>query len=285
MNLAQRKNGLRKNTSDISIIGYNGQESSKVSDLVAVEEPLEIFINSNLFHTTMRSPGEEIPLAVGYCYTRGVIHSIDDFLSIAYCNEESGNRIDLFLPPSDKKSTDNSKKQKTSSISYSSCGICGTDIIKDMCDAVPPKDITLTIEDSRIAFLSKVLESKQEIFPITGGAHAAGIFDGLGNLLAFSEDVGRHNALDKAIGLLVLERKHKEPCVVVLTSRLSYEMVQKVTRLNAEIVIGTSSPTSLAVELARSVNMTLIEFSRDEKGYIFTCPERVILDRGMRPDP
>jgi len=108
--------------------------------------------------------------------------------------------------------------------------------------------------------------------------YAAGIFDGSGNLLAFSEDVGRHNALDKTIGLLVLERKHKEPCIVVLTSRLSYEMVQKVTRLNAEIIIGISSPTSLAVELARSGNITLIEFSRDEKGYIFTCPERVILD-------
>jgi FdhD protein len=278
MNLAQRKRGLRRSTSDISIIGYNGQQSSQVSDLVAVEEPLEIFINNNLFHTTMRSPGEEIPLAVGYCYTRGVIHSIDDFLSVAYCNEESGNRIDLFLPPSDKEGTGNAIKQKTSSIAYSSCGICGTDIIKDMCAAIPRKDITLTIEGSKIAYLSEILKSRQDIFPVTGGAHAAGIFDGSGNLLAFSEDVGRHNALDKAIGLLVLGRKHKEPCIVVLTSRLSYEMVQKVTRLNAEIIVGISSPTSLAVELARSVNITLIEFSRDEKGYIFTCPERVILD-------
>ena len=278
MNLAQRKRGLRRSTSDISIIGYNGQQSSQVSDLVAVEEPLEIFINNNLFHTTMRSPGEEIPLAVGYCYTRGLIHSIDDFLSIAYCSEESGNRIDLLLPPSDKNGNGDAIKRNTSSIAYSSCGICGTDIIKDMCVAIPRKDFTLTMESSKIAYLSETLKSRQEIFRVTGGAHAAGIFDGSGNLLAFSEDVGRHNALDKAIGLLVLGRKHNEPCIVVLTSRLSYEMVQKATRLNAEIVIGISSPTSLAVELARSVNITLIEFSRDEKGYIFTCPERVILE-------
>jgi FdhD protein len=278
MSLAQRKRRLRSSTSDISIIGYKGQQSSQVTDLVAVEEPLEIFINNNFFHTTMRSPGEEIPLAVGYCYTRGLIHSIDDFLCIAYCNEESGNRIDLLLPPSDKNGNGDAIKRNTLSIAYSSCGICGTDIIKDMCVAIPRKDFTLTMESSKIAYLSETLKNRQEIFRVTGGAHAAGIFDGSGNLLAFSEDVGRHNALDKAIGLLVLGRKHNEPCIVVLTSRLSYEMVQKATHLNAEIVIGISSPTSLAVELARSVNITLIEFSRDEKGYIFTCPERVMLD-------
>jgi FdhD protein len=123
MNAAQRKNISRRSTTGISIIGYAGQQSSQFNDLVAVEEPLEIFINNNLFYTTMRSPGEEMPLAAGCCFTRGIIHSIDDFLSIVYCKEESGNRIDLFLPPSDKYGAGNSIKQVTSSVAYSSCGI------------------------------------------------------------------------------------------------------------------------------------------------------------------
>jgi len=259
MNAAQRKSRLRRSTTGISIIGYAGQQSSQVNDLVAVEEPFEIFIN-NLFYTTMRSPGEEMLLAVGYCFICGIIQSIDDFLSVAYCNKESGNCIDLFLPPSDNEGTGNTIKQRNFSVAYSSCGICGTDIIKDMCAAIPGKDITLTIEGSKVAYLYEILEGRQNIFPVTGGAHAAGIFDGSGNFLAFFEDVARNNTLDKAIGLLVSERKLKEPCIVVLTSRLSYEMVQKVTRLNAEIVIGASAPTSLAVELARSVILPSSDF-------------------------
>jgi FdhD protein len=276
MNAIQKESGLQSKITGVSITGYDGQKGFKVNSFVAVEEPLEIFINNNLFYTTMRSPGDERLLAVGYCFTRGIIHSIDDFLGIAYCKEENANRIDIVLPSS-YNDTGNAVEPSASHITVSSCGICGTDIIRLLCSKIPPKDTTLTIESSRIVHLYEILESRQNIFPVTGGAHAAGVFGRLGNLMTFSEDVGRHNALDKAVGSLVTERKLEEPCIVALTSRLSYEMVQKAARINAEIVIGISSPTSLAVELARSVNITLIGFSRREKGSIYTCPERVIL--------
>ncbi|MGV8073129.1 MAG: formate dehydrogenase accessory sulfurtransferase FdhD [Syntrophobacteraceae bacterium] len=269
---------MHRNTTRISVVAYSGQQRSRIDDTVAVEEPLEIFINDNLFHTTMRSPGEEMLLAVGYCFTRGVIRSMDDISRILSCNEQNGNRIDLFLSPSDEERMANSGKQSPPSVAYSSCGICGTDIVNDMCSSVPRKQNTLSIEGVKIASLFEVLESRQETFQVTGCAHAAGIFDRSGDLMAFAEDVGRHNALDKAVGLIVAERKHTEPCIVALTSRLSYEMIQKAARLNAEIVIGASSATSLAVESARGVNITLIGFSRKERGTIYTCPERIVLD-------
>jgi FdhD protein len=140
------------------------------------------------------------------------------------------------------------------------------------------RDITLTVTVDEIARLCGLLESKQNIFRATGSTHAAGIFGLTGNLLASSEDVGRHNALDKAIGLLVAERRLSDARIVVLTSRLSYEMVQKIMRLNAEILIGVSSATSLAIALAEAANITLIGWSRNKEGIIYTCPERILLN-------
>jgi FdhD protein len=110
---------------------------------------------------------------------------------------------------------------------------------------------------------------------VTRGTHAAGIFDGLGNLLSFSEDVGRHNALDKAIGKILFERKIHEAAIVQLSSRLSYEMVMKSVRLGAEILTGVSSATSLAIELANSMGITLVGSLRDNRGNVFSYPERL----------
>jgi FdhD protein len=274
----QKKEGQTRGTTGISVTEYSGRGSSQVPDLVAVEEPLEIFVNNNLFHTTMRSPGEEMLLALGYLFTRGAIKSIDDILGLTYCKEDTGNRIDLFLPPSNEDREGNTMKPRAS-VAYSSCGICGTDIIKDMCAFVPKKEMALTIEIAKIVQFHQIMENRQDIFRGTGGTHAAAIFSRSGDFLAFSEDVGRHNALDKAIGLLVAERRLKDAGIVVLTSRLSYEMVQKVSRINAEILIGVSSATSLAIGLAEALNLTLVGFSRKDKGVIYTCPERILLDR------
>lgn len=278
MNGDQSKGGLPRSRTSILVTRYSGQQHFDFLNLVAVEEPLEIFVNNNLLYTTMRSPGEEMLLALGYCFTQGIIESIDDIMSIAYCKEETGNRIDLFLPPSYEKGKGNPLPQRTS-VAYSSCGICGTDIIRDMSASLTRKDVTLAIEVEKIVHFHEILESRQDIFHVTGNTHAAGIFDSSGDLLAFSEDTGRHNALDKAIGLLVAERKLNEARVVVLTSRLSYEIVQKVTRFNVEILIGISTATSLAISLAQAVNLTLIGFSRKETGTIYTCPERILLSR------
>lgn len=274
----QRKRGLARGAADVSVTEYSGGQGSETPDLVAVEEPLEIYINNDLYYTTMRTPGEEMLLALGYCFTRGTINSMEDVLSLSYCKEETGNRIDLFLPPITDEDGNGNTIIPRASVAYSSCGICGTDIINDMCAFVPKKETTFVMEAEKIASFHRVLEEKQSIFPVTGGTHAAGIFGPSGDLLAFAEDVGRHNALDKAVGFLVAERKLEDARTVVLTSRLSYELVQKVMRIKAEILIGVSSATSLAVGLAEALNLTLIGFSRKGKGVVYTCPERIRLN-------
>ena len=268
-----------KGTAGVSVMEYSGGAGSNMDDLVAVEEPLEIYINNELYYTTMRTPGEEMLLALGYCFTRGIINSMKDVLSISYCGEETGNRIDLFLPPAAAEGARAGAIVPKATVAYSSCGICGSDIIRDMSTVVPKKETTFTIEAEKIASLHQALEGRQKIFGVTGGTHAAGIFGPSGDLLAFAEDVGRHNALDKAVGYLLAERKLDNARVVVLTSRLSYELVQKVMRIRAEILVGVSSATSLAVGLAGALNLTLIGFSRKNKGVIYTCPERILLNR------
>jgi FdhD protein len=124
--------------------------------------------------------------------------------------------------------------------------------------------------------MQMIMVEKQKAHHLTGGTHAASIFDGRGGFLSFAEDVGRHNALDKAIGKLLLEGKVHEAAIVHLSSRLSFEMVVKAARLRAEILTGVSAATSLAIETAESLGITLVGTLRNPRGNIFTHPDRII---------
>jgi FdhD protein len=151
-------------------------------------------------------------------------------------------------------------------------------LISDICTALAKSDRTICIALSRVFEMQKAMESHQPVFKATGGTHGAGLFDGRCRLLASSEDVGRHNALDKTIGRVLFEQKREQVKMAVLSSRLSYEMVQKSARLGVEIIAGASAPTSLAVELARQLDMTLIGFLRSGTANVYTVPERIIAD-------
>jgi FdhD protein len=151
-------------------------------------------------------------------------------------------------------------------------------MVSDLSMSLPKIDKTTAITFPQLAKLQEMLVEGQQIFRNTGGTHAAGIFDRHGTLLAHSEDIGRHNALDKAIGKILLARKTDEAKILILSSRLSYEMVTKAARLGIEIITGVSSVTSLAIDLAQSVEMTLIGFLREKRGNIYTCSERIILE-------
>ena len=263
------------NTVTIPVIRYVEGRRSAVDDAISMEEPLEIFVDDRPFHVTMRLPGEEIPLAVGLCFSEGIIESMDDLAGANYCSDVSANKIKVYLSTARKSecSMDFTSKR---SVTYSSCGICGYDMIKDVHKSVGRIDRQLAVSFSTLAGLQKSIEEKQEIFRATGGTHCAGIFDGEGKLLSFSEDVGRHNALDKAIGKILLARHINEAAIVLLSSRLSYEMVQKAARLGAGILAGASTATSLAVELAKTVNLTLVGFLRGNRGNVYVCPERIV---------
>lgn len=263
------------NVSKISITKFSSKERFQVEDSVTVEEPLEIYIDNKPFYTTMRMPGDEISLASGICFTNGMINSMEDVADISY-PENTWNRINIYLKPSINKEKLLLNKEQGRTIAYSSSGICGNDMIKNMLNCIGSRNQQIKISSADISGMQRVMQGKQIVFPVTGGTHGAGIFGSDCEILSFSEDVGRHNALDKAIGKLLLSGNEGKAAVVVLTSRLSFEMVQKVARLKAEIVCGVSSPTTLAIDLAEKVNLTLLGFMRNDRGNIYTCPERIV---------
>jgi len=265
------------NMVDVSIVRFKDQQATREDDLVVAEEPLEIFIDDEPYYVTMRLPGEELPLAAGLCHSEGIIDSIDDTLGVNYCQDISTNRINVYLAPARKEVAAAKLKQKRGT-TYSSCGICGKEIVEDILVALIPIAKTVSIDFISLRRLQDVVRESQKIFHATGGTHAAGIFNAAGELLAFSEDVGRHNALDKAIGKVLFSGKKKDARIAVLSSRLSYEMVQKAARLGVEVLAGASAPTKLAIDLAKGVNLTLIGFLRKDRCNIYTCPERVRLE-------
>jgi len=262
-----------KEIREIPASKINVQGVSETRDPVIIEEPLEIYVNDRFYTLTMRLVGEEIPLAAGLCFTDGMIRSADDLKMIRYCNEETGNRIDLYL--NEHPLRELPMVRRGTHASYSSCGICGSELITDVGASLKNIEEKKHFTAALIFQCKETLETMQTVFRDTRGTHAAGIFDSKGNLIAFSEDVGRHNALDKAIGKVLLSKKTDKVSIIVLTSRISYEMVLKAGRLSVEVVAGFSAATSLAVELASRINLTLIGFLRDGSGTIYSAPARI----------
>jgi len=262
---------------DVQVVRWKNRERTDGLDTVSVEEPLEIFVDDEPFYVTMRSPGEELLLAVGLCFSEGVIDSIDDTEGVNYCKDIFTNRVNIYLGPRRKEALPLKVRQKRGT-TFSSCGICGKDLVEEIAGATLKVERRTTISFSRLLGLQQVLQANQRVHHMTGGSHAAAIFDAEGRTLALSEDVGRHNALDKAIGKILFSGKTGEATVAVLSSRLSYEMVQKTARLGIEILAGASAPTSLGVELARATDVTLIGFLRGSRGNVYSCPERIIFE-------
>jgi FdhD protein len=266
---------------DVPIVRFKDQQATREDDHVAMEEPLEIFVDDEPYYVTMRLPGEELQLALGLCHSEGIIDSIDDTLSVNYCRDIASNRINVYLSPARKERVAAKLKQKRGT-AYSSCGICGKEIVEDIVVSLKPIGATVSAGFAFLRQLQEVLRESQQVFHATGGTHAAAIFDRTGGLLALSEDVGRHNALDKAIGKVLFSRRTKDAAICMLSSRLSYEMVQKAARLGIEVLAGASAPTKLAVDLAQSVNLTLVGFLRKDRCNIYSCPERIALDEVIR---
>lgn len=245
-------------------------------EVVCLEEPLEIIINNEPYCLTMRLPGQDIALGLGLCFTEGLISSLKDVLIINFC-VDAPNRLNVSLVPERYEAIEPTKKRRK--IVQTACGICGKELILDICTDLSKSEKTLALELSQVFDMLNIMEEEQAIFSATGGTHMAGLFDSTGNLLAFAEDVGRHNALDKAIGKVLFAGKGGETKIVILSSRVSYEMIQKSARLGVEIVAGISAPTSLAVDLARKLGITLIGFLRRGRGATaYTFSERIIAD-------
>jgi len=267
---------VRKAESPLAIKRYQKEGISLFDDRVVIEEPLEVYVNGDPYYMTMRLPGQEMELALGYCFGEGIIDSMDDVLLVRYCEEDAGNRVEIALD--EKRLIEKEIKIKGRVLpAYSSCGICGKEMVADICSRIDRCDDSFRMPASRIDDMISEVEARQLVFSQTGGTHAAGIFDRDYELIAFAEDVGRHNALDKAAGKLVAEGRIERAMVVVATSRLSYEMVQKTGRSGAQVLVGISIATSLAIDLAERINLTLIGLARKGRGNVYAGSQRVTI--------
>ena len=245
-----------KNTTSYQAIGFKKGSIQTVSLELIGEEPLLIRVENKPYSMVMRTPGEEVFHAAGICLGEGIADSPDDFKTIGYDKDLDPNVIDIWLTPERRKKIPDLLQRK-SYISQTSCGICGKQMIKDLNQILIPAENGFKVEVSRIFDCVKMLSKKQNYYPITRGSHAALLFDQQLEVLTFAEDVGRHNALDKAIGKACINRELSKASLLVLSSRISYELVQKAARAHLPMIISKSRPTALAVQMGRNLNMTL----------------------------
>jgi FdhD protein len=213
---------------------------------------------------------EALSLALGFARSEGLIRTVTDIRALSLCPDNPGVvRIQLRDPAAVAVGRRNV-------LVNSSCGICGPrEILEDNALGLAPVGDGLVLPRSLLPSLMDTMREAQQVFAETGGSHAAALFDGEG-LIAVAEDLGRHNALDKAIGRVLMARGETAGCGAVLSSRLSLEMVLKAIRAGIEVVLAVSAPTSLAIRVADRFGVTLCGFVRDDRATVFTHPQRIV---------
>jgi FdhD protein len=237
------------------------------------EEPLSIRIDDKPYSVVMRTPGEEVFHAAGFCLGEGVVDSPDDFKTIGYDEQLDPNVIDIRLNP-ERCEKIGDLLERRSFVSQTSCGICGKEMIEDLQQKLTPAENGFEIDIDRIFDCIDKLEENQKYYHTTRCSHAALIFDDQPEEISFAEDVGRHNALDKAIGKALMGRKLSRAGILVLSSRNSCELVQKAARAHLPMMISNSRPTALAVEMGEALNMTLAFPCKSE--LVIVCGENRI---------
>ena len=223
-----------------------------------VEEPLQIVVDGAPYAVLMRTPGDDIPLVAGFCLAEGLIQSAAELGAIQACPEENRGQVAV------TRVGEHPPLRPARQTVASSCGLCGREMIADVVQRLPQITRSFTISVQELFVLGQRMQAAQEYFRPTGGTHAAALFDEAGKMLSLGEDVGRHNALDKAIGRLLLQDRVSEACAAVLSGRCSFEMVQKAARAAIPVVASVSAPTHLAVQLATQLNITLVGFLRED---------------------
>ena len=235
-------------------------------DRVAVEEPLEIRINGRAVAVTMRTPGHDEELALGFCLSEGlrpVAARLPDDLAT--------NAVEVDAPGFDPG------RLARSFYTSSSCGVCGKGALEAVAVEAPRVESELRLPAGLVASLPDRLRAAQAGFEATGGLHATGLFSAAGELLCVREDVGRHNALDKVIGWAFREgRLPLSESVLCVSGRLSFELVQKTAVAGCPLLVAVGAPSSLAIELAEDRGVTLCGFVRDGRMNVYSGPWRVL---------
>ncbi len=247
----------------------------QVNDCVIVEEPVTIMVDKVGSFTVMCTPTDIEALAVGFLFAEGMIDSADE-VNAMHTKDHLDNVIGVEIQRFSQFEI------QRNLIVASSCGLCGVRNIEKMLTNIPACGQSLEVEEDLLFEVTGKLRVTQQIFEVTGTAHAAAVFDAQGVIGAVAEDIGRHNALDKAIGKCLLAELPLQGRGVALSSRISLEMVAKAARAGIELIVAFSGASSFAIEAARQWNITLCGFARQGRANIYTYPERVRLSDSGR---
>jgi FdhD protein len=255
-----------------------GEISSVRTDALAVEEPLEIRINSQAITTTMRTPGHDLELTLGWLLGEGIISSLEDLVGLELdANEENVVQVRM------RESLEPILEPRQYS-SGSACGVCGKTSLEQIHARGLQRITNSAHVTARVLYsLPDVLREVQTTFKSTGGLHAAALFTLEGELLAMREDVGRHNAVDKLVGFSRLENLPLEQSVMLVSGRVGFEIAQKSVAARVPILAAVGAPSSLAVDLAREFNLSLIGFLRGERANVYSGFGRIARDSVQNP--
>ncbi len=264
---------------DRPIARYDGPAGASALDRVAVEEPLEIRIAGEPMVVTMRTPGEDRELTLGFLLAEGVIDGLGSVGSVAHCGRPTddgfGNVIDVLPAPGVTLDPDTLEGARRGTLTTASCGTCGRRSIDDLLARVRPAPDGPPLPRELLARSTEQLRAVQPRFAQTGGVHAAAMLDAGGGILASAEDVGRHNAVDKVVGRLLIDGALDRSAILAVSGRVSFEIVQKAAVAGARAVTAVSAPTTLAIDLADRAAITLLGFVRGGRFNAYAGADRV----------
>jgi FdhD protein len=262
-----------------TIVTHDGTTRTTRSDHVAIEEPLEVRVNGEPYAITMRTPGDDRALAAGFLLSERLIEGRTDIDSIAHHPGDVAlaNRINVVLTPEATERAGRRLAARRQTLTTSACGLCGRLTFDTMAGAASRLSGRWTISAATLVALPAALAERQAAFQATGGVHAAGLFRPDGTLVDHAEDVGRHNAVDKLVGRALLDdRLPLSAHVLVVSSRASFEVLQKAWLGGVHVVAAVSAPSSLAIELAERAGITLAGFVRNTTLNLYTHAARVV---------
>jgi FdhD protein len=272
---------LRRSVSRVRTVAVRGGAASERPDVLAAEEPMEIRVQgpgqrATAVAVTMRTPGGDFELAAGFLFTEGLIAGPDDVRRVSYCEELTAEEQHYNVVTVELERPFDDALLHRNFFASSSCGICGKATLDDVevhCERLAPGPV---VDADVVLAMPDALRASQRVFDRTGGLHAAGLFATDGRLLASREDVGRHNAVDKIVGerLLAGDLPLRER-VLQVSGRIGFEIVQKAGRAGIPVISAVGAPTSLAVDAAERIGMTLVGFVRDGGCNVYTHRERI----------
>jgi FdhD protein len=274
----------------VDVVRVRADGAGRAMDRAATEEPLEVRLHGRPFAVIMRTPGADRELAAGFLLAESVIGSADDLGTIEHCTQPAAGDEDRGDDPAaprenivnvtlvDRTRVEAMLAERRQVTTNSSCGLCGRQTIESLATDARPIDAAWTIRGAVLARFAEELRRAQAVFDETGGLHAAGLFTSVGDLVTSAEDVGRHNAVDKVIGrMLMRDALPLSGHVLFVSGRSSFEIVQKAFIAGIPIVAAVSAPSTLAVELAARANVTLVGFVRGGNFNIYTHERRIIV--------